>query len=388
MAKFDFNNSRYARLFSDSDVRFLQTYIDNAAMLEVNHGWWMTQFKKADQVTPTADDGTATFTVKARKLEVAPLMDIRDRLGDSMPLDNEGVAFYSATVPDFIAPGIVEKAPERYSKEQMFEEFGNDRDILLAWTQKLQERYDSANSTLTYMGAKLMSEGKIFYDGGRGAHLPLHKANIPAGNFKNAGAVVWTDTVNCKLIDQMAKIEDDWRNATGYTGPLVWKIPLNMFRTCFKPNAQVRQWIIDSVKVNNDPITANFVYDDNTVLQFLAKNDTISPIELVVEKERKLNLETDTMVHGWKQNIAVLCPAGFVGEIQYTDQLEIKLAKKYGSSIVTKNFASLQQGLAWVIATTLNNGNYKEWHTDLIMSAVPSLTEFPYHVIVDTTTAD
>lgn len=387
MAKFDFNNSRYARLFSDSDVRFLQTYIDDAALLQVNYGWWNTQFTKAGQLTPTAPDGTATFTVKSRKSEAAPLMDIRDRLGDSMPLDNEGISFYSASIPDFIAAGIVEKATERYYKEQQFEEFGNDRDIILAWTQEVQSRYDSANATLTYMGAKLMSEGKIFYDAGRGAHLALHKAEIPSENFVTAGAKAWTDPT-ALLIDQMAKIEDDFRNRTGFNGAMVWKIPVEMFRSVVKTNSQVKQWIIDNKTINNEPITANFVYDDATVVRYLALNDTISPIELVQDKVRKLTQSTDTMVNGWKQNIAVLCPAGYVGEVEYTDQLEEKLFSRYGSNIVQKNYASLAQGLMYLVTTTLNNGNYKEWHTDLIMSAVPALTEFPYHIIVDTTTAD
>ena len=387
MGKFDFNNSRYARLFSDSDVRFLQTFIDEAALLQVNYGWWATQFRKADQLTPTAPDGTATFTVKARAAEAAPLMDIRSRLADSLPMDNKGLDAYSASIPDFIAPGMVEKATERYYKEQQFEQFGNDKDIILQWTQEVQTRYDSANATLTYLGGKLESRGEIYYDAGRGAHLALHKAKIPSENFKTAGTKAWTDPT-CKLIDQMAKIEDDFRNAHNYTLPMVWKIPIQMFREVFKTNEQVKQWIVDSKTIANEPITANFVYDDATVLQFLAKNGTISPIELVVDKVRNLTAVTDTMVNGWKQNIAVLCPAGFVGEIEYTDQLEEKLFKNYGSSIVQKNYASLQQGLMRLITTTLNNGTFKEWHTDLIMSAVPALTEFPYHVIVNTTTAD
>lgn len=387
MAKFDFNNSRYAKLFSDGDVRFLQTYIDNAALLQVNYGWWTTQFTKAGSLTPTAPDGTATFTVKSRKTQAAPLMDIRSRLGDSMPLDNEGVSFYSATIPDFIAAGIVEKATERYYKEQQFEEFGNDRDIVAAWTDEVQTRYDSANATLTYMGAQLESTGQIYYNAGRGAHMPLYKANIPAENFKNAGAKVWTDTT-ANLIDQMAKIEDDFRNATGFNGAMVWKIPVQMFRDVVKTNAQVKQWIVDSRKINNEAITSDFVYDDATVIRYLALNDTISPIELVVDKVRNLTTSSDTMVNGWKANVAVLCPAGYVGEVEYTDQLEQKLFANYGSSIVQKNYASLADGLMHLVTTTLNNGNYKEWHTDLIMSAVPALTEFPYHVIVDTTTAD
>ena len=34
------------------------------------------------------------------------------------------------------------------------------------------------------------------------------------------------------------------------------------------------------------------------------------------------------------------------------------------------------------------NGNFKEWHTDLVMAAVPSLDEFLYHFIIDTTEAN
>jgi hypothetical protein len=35
-----------------------------------------------------------------------------------------------------------------------------------------------------------------------------------------------------------------------------------------------------------------------------------------------------------------------------------------------------------------NNGNFKEWHTDLMMQAVPALNQFVFHYIVDTTTAE
>ena len=38
--------------------------------------------------------------------------------------------------------------------------------------------------------------------------------------------------------------------------------------------------------------------------------------------------------------------------------------------------------------SVVNNGNLKEWHTDLMMSAIPTLDEFLYHAIIDTTTAD
>ena len=63
--------------------------------------------------------------------------------------------------------------------------------------------------------------------------------------------------------------------------------------------------------------------------------------------------------------------------------------EKYGSSVIERAFARVGTGgLYTLMNTTLNNGNLKEWHTDLFVAAVPALEEFLYHVIVDTASAD
>lgn len=77
MPKFDFNNNRYARLWTDSDVRFLRSLIDESDLLRTNYGWWKTQFTKASNATPVAADGTATFTVQAKDRTATPMMDMR-----------------------------------------------------------------------------------------------------------------------------------------------------------------------------------------------------------------------------------------------------------------------------------------------------------------------
>jgi hypothetical protein len=46
------------------------------------------------------------------------------------------------------------------------------------------------------------------------------------------------------------------------------------------------------------------------------------------------------------------------------------------------------EGLAVVRNSTIVNGNLKEWHTDLVLAATPSLDEFLYHYIIDTTKAN
>ena len=114
----------------------------------------------------------------------------------------------------------------------------------------------------------------------------------------------------------------------------------------------------------------------------------VSPIEVVTEKERNKTHTTDTFIHGWKENVAVLRPAGDAVEFEYTENLDQLMFQKYGSKAISKVFAQTNNGLATLVNTTLNNGIYQEWHTDLMMSACPALIEFPDHLIVDTTTAD
>ena len=45
-------------------------------------------------------------------------------------------------------------------------------------------------------------------------------------------------------------------------------------------------------------------------------------------------------------------------------------------------------GLGVWMNSVVVNGNFKEWHTDLFVKAIPTLDEFLYHVIVDTTQAN
>ena len=45
-------------------------------------------------------------------------------------------------------------------------------------------------------------------------------------------------------------------------------------------------------------------------------------------------------------------------------------------------------GLVTICNSVVPNGNLKEWHTDLVLAATPSLDEFLYHFIIDTTKAN
>ena len=387
MAKFDFNNSRYAKFFADKEnQRMLQTFLDNRDIFFTNYGWYLTQGRIAPNPTPTNVDGVATFTVKARALEAAPMMDLRAPLGDSNQMDGKGIEWYSATIPDFIAPGFVETAAERDYKARQFEEFGNDADIVAQWAQKVQTQIDSGDATMNFMTATLMSKGSIDYTGiGRGISAPLHKASIPAENFKGAGAKAWADET-IKLLSWMKTEEAKYREKRGgYGGGLVWQMTRKTYYDVFLKNAEVEELVKNYRYLNRLAYTDGMPVTSSEFNVAFGDYEGVSPIVIVTEKERNMTHTSDTFVKGWADSIVVLRPAGDAVEFEHTNILDERMIQKYGAKAITTVFGRTNNGLGLLVNTTTDNGRFQEWHTDLMMSAVPALINFPNHVIYDIT---
>ena len=107
---------------------------------------------------------------------------------------------------------------------------------------------------------------------------------------------------------------------------------------------------------------------------------------LIEEKQKDL---VKGMVHGWADGVAVFCPAGPLGLVRRTTIADIRLfSPEYTNPANTYTFASALEGCAFVRNAVVVNGNLKEWHSDLVLAATPTLDEFLYHYIIDTTTAD
>jgi hypothetical protein len=389
MAKYDFNSSRYAKFFSDTEnQRFLQSFLDSSELFFTNIGWYKTQGRVASEVTPTAKDGTATFSVKARKLKAPHLMDLRAPLGDSNQSDSEGLKWYTASIPDFIADGIVETATERDYKVQTFEEFGNDADIVAAWTQQVQNRIDQVDATMNWMTASLMTTGKIDYTNiGRGIQLPLHKADIPSGNFKKAGEKAWSDA-ECKLLSQMRTLETAVRDEMGgYDGAMVWQMTRNDFYNIFLKNAEVRSFVSDYRTLNYLASTKNIPVVQSEWDKAVVDLDGVSPIEIVVEKEYNKTHTKEEAVKGWADGVAVLRPAGDAVEFEHKRILDQRMMQNYGAKAITTVFGTTNDGLGLLVNSTMDNGRFREWHTDVMLSACPALIEFPNHYIFDINTA-
>nr|DAH63735.1 MAG TPA: capsid protein [Caudoviricetes sp.] len=391
MQQFDFNNSRYAKLFSSKDnINFLRTFLNTKGLLYTNYGWYLTQGRRASMPTPTDYDGVASFSIKSRKAEAAPLMHLRAPLGDAPEMDNEGLEMYTGTIPDFIGYKWSENARQREYKEKLFEQFGNDADLMAAWVRDVvQVGKNSAEATLSNLTAQIMTTAKMSWKGkGEGLQQFLQKVEpFPTENRKKAGAKAWTDP-DCNLISQMRKIEDDYRDERGGTEiSLVWKMTRKMYRDVFLQNKEVKEWYINWCKAHDRAYTANMQILDEDFKKSLSDMTGLSPIEIVVEKERNKTVTTDTFVQGWDDKIVVLCPTGDSVEFKWTPIYDQTLQQKYGAKNIDVSWASIADGLVTVGNYAMDNGQFREWQTKVMMSACPALLDFMNHVIIDTSTA-
>lgn len=392
MQRFDFNNSDYACIFrsKDNGNQLFQSVVDNVDVLNANYPWALTQGRVANFPTPTDEKGVASFEMRSYKLEMAPLMDLRAPLGDSHQMDAQGIDVYTASIPDFIARGWTETAAMRANSEILFKQFGNSDVIMARWIQDiLLVGFNSAKATLNNMTAQLQTTGKIDYIGlGAGSYTKLCNAHIPAENFIHGGEKAWTDA-DCKILTQMRKIEDKYRNDRGgYEGPLVWKMTKKMYNETFLQNKEVRDLYTTWCKANYIAYVEGMPITNEQFLKSITDIQGISPIEIVSEQERNKTRTTDSVIKGWKDNIVVLRPAGDAVEFKYAEVLERKLYTNYAAKAIDVTFASMLNGLVTAMNTTTDNGRLLEWHTDVMMSATPALISFTNHEIIDTAQAD
>ena len=379
-----FEQSTYNKIWDSTEGSQIVTQILNSPdLINANHMFWTEKFRVDPNITPTNQEGEAVFISRMREIESGVLMDMRAPLGDSVPEDKKGIAYYSGVIPEFISKGTVEKATERDYKEKLFEQFGDVALVAAYATDVLQSKIDSANQTLSNMSAQLLSTSKIIYKSGVGIQGNVLKAEVPSANFLKAGAKVWTDTT-ARLLDQIVAIVEDIKDKTGIAN---WQLEVtkDQFKNCFLKNAQVIEWVRYMNIINNQPLPERLVLSREMAMSALASFEGLPPIVIIEEKQKDAD---STIVHGWKAGVAVLRPMGIAGYMRRTTIKDTELFTKYGNSVNSYSFTPALNGLATVRNSVIVNGNFKEWHTDVVLAGVPSLDQFLYHYIIDTTTAN
>jgi hypothetical protein len=158
-----------------------------------------------------------------------------------------------------------------------------------------------------------------------------------------------------------------------------------MFDAYFLKNKQVKEWVQYVNVINNTPLPENLTLTRELVEKAIPQHPlNISPIVIVNEKQKDIN---QGVVRGWKAGNAILRPRGYAGYIRRAPILD-EILYKYANSVNVYNFTPALNGLGVFMNSVVVNGNFKEWHTDLFVKAIPTLDEFLYHIVVDTTEAD
>lgn len=379
-----------AKFFSSEINRnYLQEFINREGILRSNYDWYLTQGTIATDVTPTDNKGLATFSVKARELKAATLMNLRAPLGEGYQKEKGGMHWYTATIPDFVADGFRETATERWYREKMLsDEFGNDADLVDEYTDKLQDLVDSLDSTMTFMTARLASTGKLDYTGiARGIQAPLHDAMVPSKNFKKAGTLEWANA-SCDIIEQMRLFEEQWRkeNIQYAKVPLIWQMTKNDYNNVFLKNKQIKELWGSWAKANYIATLQNMSVNHEMFLKSVVDINGLSTIEIVDEQEQNIRFDGSVeTIHGWADGTVVLRPAGNAFTFMRKQITDRVIFEALGNDMVDVTWATTNNGLGLLRNVTTPNGLYKEFKTDLFLASVPAMLDFPYRWIIDIT---
>lgn len=354
------------------DPRIFQAYVDTTFSDKYNNELWKQYFQW--DILPSPDDMFKTIEVVDSGVIMA---DVRARFSDISQRDTDGYAYYTGTVPD-LSHGFKQGVADLVKIQRLQEYMNGDVNVIRNLTQELSKYIGGIHSRITNMAMQLMSTGKIT-SGGTGLAY-MGSAPIPLSNFQTAGATVWSDEDSLILDDMIAK-EDYVRNTLGYMGALEWTVDRDTMRNILK-NKQVQSQVAPIMIAAGVAVAPSGLITETMFNNFVAEWRQISPVKVVDEKQREASVGSVATVNGWETGVAVLRPAGMAGVIKYSALDELRVIQgEQGVSI-----AYLEGGRIGIKRKF--NAATEKWSTDVLAAAVPALTQWNYHIIVDTLTAE
>lgn len=405
----------YKKGFLDgTNQGFLQTLIDNTIEIEENQFFWQEHFRvEGNEYDIDLGDKTKNpaWTVRQRVARTVPMADAMAPLSETMQLDAEGFEEKTGSIYQY-GKGLFETSMSKLELAARLAELGPDQNLIVGFARGIADLVKSHNLTVSNMAAMTLSRGGEYGNTinlgtnlapkttqGFSGVVTHQGAYIPTANFKRAGAKVWTDAT-ADLPEQMRKIEADFREANNIDSsiPFVWNIPYDMVVNVLLSNAafkkEVNRWIAlygneKIVIVNNGTSSTNVDTITWEQLSLYSRSDIskISPITIVREQQQVQGITSYHTVSGWKPGVAVLRPAGYAGVLVHAKVADVELMRSGEVNNNVQFSLAKVQGFLNVINKITPNGMLKSYHTDVIGRYATVLTEAPYHVVVDTTTA-
>jgi hypothetical protein len=407
----------YQRGFMDgANVGFLQTLIDSTIEIEENAFFWQEHFRvEGNEYDIDRNDlkKNPAWTVKQGIKRTVPMADAMAPLSETMQLEAEGMEEKTGSIYQY-GKGLFETSMSKLELQARLRELGADENLVVGFVRGVADLVKTHNLRVSHMAAMTLSRGGQYGNTinvtnvaggttttqGFSGVVANQSAYIPLANYKKAGTKVWT-AADCDIPEQMRKIEADFKEANYIPDgtPFEWDIPWNIVVNVLLKNAafikEVNRYIAlyapdKVIVVTNGSSTTNVdtITYEQLVLYSRSPISKISPIRIVREQQVVQGITTYTTVKGWASGVAVLRPLGYAGVLVHAKVADVELMK---SGEVNKGIdfsLAKVQGFLNVINKVTPNGMLKSYHTDVIGRYATVLDESPYHVVVDTTTAD
>jgi hypothetical protein len=407
----------YQRGFMDgANAGFLQTLIDSTIEIEENAFFWQEHFRvEGNEYDIDRNDlkKNPAWTVKQGIKRTVPMADAMAPLSETMQLEAEGMEEKTGSIYQY-GKGLFETSMSKLELQARLRELGADENLVVGFVRGVADLLKTQNLRVSHMAAMTISRGGQYGNTinvtnvaggttttqGFSGVVANQSAYIPLTNYKKAGTKVWT-AADCDIPEQMRKIEADFKEANYIPDgtPFEWDIPWNIVVNVLLKNAafikEVNRYIAlyapdKVIVVTNGSSTTNVdtITYEQLVLYSRSPISKISPIRIVREQQVVQGITTYTTVKGWAPGVAVLRPLGYAGVLVHAKVADVELMK---SGEVNKGIdfsLAKVQGFLNVINKVTPNGMLKSYHTDVIGRYATVLDESPYHVVVDTTTAD
>lgn len=396
MHKFpDFDESTFMQLLSLEGKDALSIILADPNMLKPNYTGWTRDFSVDPEVTPHDGKGNASVQAFVRTMEPGVMSDMRAPLGLSVPMEQGNGEFYTAPIAHFTTKHFHETTATLYDKRVRYEELRDrfseaDANFILEYTKNLQKLMDGANMTLTWLCEQLMTNGYVYYTQGVGFKDGIYRANIPSSNFVGScmfkvvsttnTLTTWTDT-DALLIDSLRLIVKGLNEKFGVDWKWQIDMPRAIWDNCVMKNKQVLE-LVRWINNSNGVSLPSVVYvTDEMVNAALASQ---SGLPTIVVHDTTQHDEVNGVVHGWKTGIVTARPLGQAGLIRHTTPIDAEFLKD-GNEAIKRSYTPALMGLGFVENSIWPNGVLKEYRTRVIYTATPTLDEFPWHVIITTT---
>lgn len=406
----------YQKGFMDgTNVGFLQTLIDDHIRIEENAFFWQEHFRvEGGEYTIDMSDlkKNPAWTVRQKINRSVPMADAMAPLSETMQLDAEGFEEKTGSIYQY-GKGMFETSMSKEELKARLRELGGDQNLVTGFVRGVADLVKTHNLRVSNMAAMTLSRGGEYGNNinlgteinpkttqGFSGVVTYQAPYIPLANYKTAGTKVWT-AADCDIPEQMHKIEYDFKEANYIPDgtPFEWDIPWDMLVNVLIKNAafikEVNRYLAIGapdkvIIVSNGTSTTNV--DSITVDQLIAYSrwelSKIAPIRIVREQQTVQNMTTYYTVKGWKPGVAVLRPRGFAGVLVHAQVPDVELMRSGEvNNTISFSLAKIQNFLN-VINKVVPNGMLKSYHTDVLGRYGTVLEESPYHICVDTTTAD